>query len=161
MLISFKNRNVGPMASGEFAFIRWLLAASQHVAAVNNRRIMDTKRNIVVLFDEIEAHFHPRWQQAIDKGLHTTTPLVCETAGLRKEDLRHLLSTPSPLVIFALEDEFASADAERDMWFDFDMNMSTRKVDISEPSFSPQGTAMAFSPNSAGAACSIESDIYR
>ena len=149
MLISFKNRKVGPIASAELTFARRLWVASQHVAAANDRG-MDATHNVIVLFDEIEEHLHPRWQRSIVKGLRKAIPLVCEALGLRKTDLRHFLSTPSPLVISALEDEFALADAERDKWFAFDMNMSTRKVDIAEPSFSHRKCIAAkFSRNSA------------
>ena len=47
-----------------------------------------------------------------------------------KEYPHQFLSTHSPLVMAALEDELASSAAESNKWFDFDMNMSTRQVDI-------------------------------
>ena len=133
------DRNAGPMAPGELTFARRLLVASQHVAAANNRG-MDATHNVVIPFDEIEAHLHPRWQRSVVKGLRTAIPRVCEASGLRKEELQLFLSTHSPLVMASLEDEFASADAKNDKWFDFDMNMSTHKVDISETTFVPQGS---------------------
>lgn len=94
MLISFKNRKVGPMADA--------------------------------------AQSHPRWHRSIVRSLHAVFPLVCEADGNSKEELQLFLSMHSPLVMSALEDEFASSDAEHDKWFDFDTNMSTRKVDIAE-----------------------------
>lgn len=63
---------------------------------------------------------------------------ICEAAGLLREDLQLFLSAHSPLVMAALEDEFASSDPESNKWFDFYMNMSTRKVDVAESSFSQQ-----------------------
>ena len=94
--------------------------------------------NIVVPFPENEAHLHPRWRRSIAKGLRTAIPLVCEAAGLLKDELQLFLSAHSPLVMSTPEDEFESSAAEHNRWLDFYMYMSTRKVDIADSSFSRQ-----------------------
>ena len=104
-------------------------AGSHHVVVICDHR-MGVMHNIVVPFPENEAHLHPRWRRSIAKGLRTAIPLVCEAAGLLKEELQLFLSSHSPLVMAALEDEFASSAPESNKWFDFDMNMSMRMVDI-------------------------------
>lgn len=115
-------------------------ASSHHVVAIDDHGIGRT-HNIFDPFAENEAHLHQRWHRSIVKGLRTAIPLVCETASLLKEELRLFLSSHSPFVTTALEDEFASSDPENNKWFDFDMNMSTGKVDSSGASFRSQSTA--------------------
>ena len=71
-------------------------------------------------------------------GMRTAFLLVCEAIGFLKEGLHLFLITHSPLMMVALEDEFATSDPESNKWFDFDTNMPIRKEDIAEPSFSQQ-----------------------
>ena len=85
-------------------------------------------RNVWPMMDV--ARHHPHWQRSIVRSLHAVFPLVCEAAGLRKEELQLFLSTHSPLSMSVSDDGFVSVDAKIDKWFNFDMNMSTRQVDI-------------------------------
>lgn len=70
---------------------------------------------VVLLFDEIEAHLHPRWQRAIVpsllKVMQTLTPDASATVQL-------IAVTHSPLVLASLEPLF---DANQDAWFDLDL----------------------------------------
>ena len=102
---------------------------------------MDPAHSVILLFDEIEAHLHPRWQRSIIRGVRTAIPRLCEAAGLPQAKLQVFLSTHSPLVMSALEDEFATSSEVENKWFDFDMDRDTGQVNVSERPFAPQGTA--------------------
>ena len=115
-------------------------AVSQHVDAARNRG-MDPAHSVILLFGEIEAHLHPRWQRSIVRGVRTAIPRLCEAAGLPQAKMQVFLSTHSPLVMSALEDEFMSTENGDNKWFDFDMERDTGRVSVSERPFAPQGTA--------------------
>lgn len=115
-------------------------AVSQHVDAAKNRG-KDPAHSVILLFDEIEAHLHPRWQRSIVRGVRTAIPRLCEAAGLPQAKMQVFLSTHSPLVMSALEDEFMSPENGDNKWFDFDLAPDTGRVTISERPFTPQGTA--------------------
>ena len=139
--LQYASSAVRRMASLAYVLV-W--AISQHLDAARNRG-MDTTHNVILLFDEIEAHLHPRWQRSIIKGVLDALPKLCDLAGLVKNELQMFVSTHSPLVMSALEDEFYCEDGQscgqRNKWFDFDLNGETRQVEIEEPDFNPRGTA--------------------
>ncbi len=70
-------------------------------------------RQIVMLFDEIESHLHPRWQRSILASLFEVAKAFNDQANLQL-----LAATHSPLVLASLEPLF---DAEMDAWFDIDV----------------------------------------
>lgn len=70
---------------------------------------------IVVLFDEIEAHLHPRWQRAVVPALLEVVQTLTDDAGA---SVQLIAATHSPLVLASVEPLF---DPERDAWFDLDL----------------------------------------
>lgn len=135
--LQYASSAVRRMAALSYVLV-W--AVSQHVDAAKNRGVNPT-HSVILLFDEIEAHLHPRWQRSIVRGVRTAIPRLCEAAGLPQAKMQVFLSTHSPLVMSALEDEFASSPDGENKWFDFDMVPGTGRVTISECPFAPQGTA--------------------
>ena len=68
---------------------------------------------VVVLFDEIESHLHPRWQRSILKSvLHIADMLQLKSA------IQLIAATHSPLILASAEPLF---DSRTDAWFDLDL----------------------------------------
>jgi hypothetical protein len=70
---------------------------------------------VVMLFDEIEAHLHPRWQRAVVPALLKVVRTLTDDAGAA---VQLIAATHSPLVLASVEPLF---DAEQDAWFDLDL----------------------------------------
>lgn len=72
---------------------------------------------VVMLFDEIESHLHPRWQRSILNS-------VLEIAKRLHQDatVQLIAATHSPLVMASAEPMF---DPERDAWFGLDRGTAT------------------------------------
>lgn len=68
---------------------------------------------VVLLFDEIESHLHPRWQRTILKSLLTIAEALHEQAQVQL-----VTATHSPLILASAEPLF---DEARDGWFDIDL----------------------------------------
>ncbi len=68
---------------------------------------------VVLLFDEIESHLHPRWQRTILKSLLTIAETLHEQAQVQL-----LTATHSPLILASAEPLF---DEAQDAWFDIDL----------------------------------------
>ena len=90
-------------------------------------------RQVIVLFDEVESHLHPRWQRSILKSLQAAGSAIF--AGV---DFQYLVSTHSPLVLASAEPWF---DAERDAWFDIDYSGEPPRVHVQRRPYVPLGTA--------------------
>lgn len=69
---------------------------------------------LVLLFDEVEAHLHPRWQRAILPALLNVAQTLTDAGDA---SVQIIASTHSPLVLASLEPHF---EQERDAWFDLD-----------------------------------------
>ena len=68
---------------------------------------------VILLFDEIDAHLHPRWQRAIAPAILTAMDrLTCDAAKVQL-----IATTHSPLVLASLEPHF---DENRDRLFHLD-----------------------------------------
>ena len=94
------------------------------------------------LFDEVDAHLHPKWQRQIMGGilnlldsydypgriLMWSTPIITQIISV----------THSPLVMASLEELF---DKESDKWLDLDLNMDNGNVQIEERDFIKMGDA--------------------
>ena len=90
-------------------------------------------RQIVLLFDEIDAHLHPRWQRAI-------VPAILEAMnGLTDDEtgIQLVAATHSPLVLASLEPHF---DDERDRLFHLDISDGRVRLEV-EP-WAKQGDAL-------------------
>lgn len=70
---------------------------------------------VVMLFDEIEAHLHPRWQRAVVPALLKVVQTLTDDAGA---SVQLIAATHSPLVLASVEPLF---DVEQDAWFDLDL----------------------------------------
>ena len=70
---------------------------------------------VVMLFDEIEAHLHPRWQRSIVPALLEVVQTLTEDT---KATVQLIAATHSPLVLASVEPLF---DSEQDAWFDLDL----------------------------------------
>ena len=91
---------------------------------------------IVMLFDEVESHLHPRWQRSILKALRDIGAVFGTSV-----DLQLVVSTHSPLVLASAESWF---DPEHDAWFDLDVVGEPRRAQIQRRIYTPRGTAGAW-----------------
>lgn len=88
---------------------------------------------IVLLFDEIDAHLHPRWQRTI-------VPALLEVAGLLADhgpSIQLIAATHSPLVLASVEPHF---DEDRDRLFHLDVHDGA--VELHEVVWAMQGDAL-------------------
>ena len=86
----------------------------EHVIASKQLGQASSSR-IVMLFDEIEAHLHPRWQRAIVPALLRVVQTLTDDEGA---SVQLIGATHSPLVLASVEPFF---DAAKDAWFDLDL----------------------------------------
>lgn len=70
---------------------------------------------VVMLFDEIEAHLHPRWQRSIVPALLNVVQTLTDDANA---SVQLIAATHSPLVLASVEPLF---DEVQDAWFDLDL----------------------------------------
>lgn len=70
-------------------------------------------KTVVLLFDELESHLHPRWQRTIlGSLLHVVEELHTQAT------VQLIAATHSPMVLASAEPLF---NAEKDAWFDIDL----------------------------------------
>ena len=85
---------------------------SKHVSAADQFGL-DRARRVILLFDEVDAHLHPRWQRTI-------LPAILEVMNSLTTDkeeavpVQILATTHSPLVLASVEPHF---DEDRDRLF--------------------------------------------
>jgi hypothetical protein len=89
----------------------------------------NTTNQVVLLFDEIESHLHPRWQRTILRSLLDGSKTLHTGA-----EVQLLAATHSPLVLASAEPFF---NADRDAWFDFDLEATT--VTLQKRAFERKG----------------------
>ena len=107
-------------------------AWNEHVIAAAQLGEQPTSQ-VVLLFDEIENHLHPRWQRSIlSSVLHVAEPFRSVAA------LQLLAVTHSPLVLASAEPLF---DPARDAWFDMDFVPGEKAVTLEKRPFVRRGTA--------------------
>ena len=109
-------------------------ARNEHQLAVQQTGYKST-RQVFVLFDEVENHLHPRWQRSILKCLQDAGSAIF--AGV---DFQYLVSTHSPLVLASAEPWF---DAERDAWFDIDLDGDPPGAHLQQRSYGLSGLSDA------------------
>ena len=94
---------------------------NEHVRAAELLGISPTAQ-VILLFDELESHLHPRWQRTILRSLLDVADSLHEDASIQL-----IAATHSPMVLASAEPIF---DAARDAWFDLDLewkNVHLRK----------------------------------
>jgi len=85
---------------------------NEHMRAAEQLGEERTKQ-VVMLFDELESHLHPRWQRSIlNSVLHIAESLHPDAT------VQLIAITHSPLVLASAEPVF---DPEKDAWFDLDL----------------------------------------
>ena len=93
-------------------------------------------RDLILLFDEVESHLHPRWQRSILRAL---LDLGLELA--RDVNLQLVVSTHSPLVLASAEAWF---DPKQDAWFDLDLEGNPPRACVRQRMYTPHGTVGAW-----------------
>ena len=88
---------------------------------------------VILLFDEVEAHLHPRWQRAIVPAILK----VMDRLTRRDTSVQLIATTHSPLVLASIEPHF---DEGRDRLFHLDIRDGEVRLDI-EP-WAKQGDAL-------------------
>ena len=110
-------------------------AWSEHRIAAKQLGTEVTDR-VIMLFDEVESHLHPRWQRSIlkalrDFGNEDTQPFAGRVFQL-------VAATHSPLVLGSTEAWF---DPEKDAWFDLDLMNDPPRVCLQRRQYTPRGSA--------------------
>ena len=110
-------------------------AWSEHRIAAD-RRGEEASQRIIMLFDEVESHLHPRWQRSILPALLNVGNEL--SGGI---ELQLVVTTHSPLVLASAEAWF---DPEQDAWFDLDLEGDPPQAHLHRRSYTPRGTAGAW-----------------
>lgn len=110
-------------------------AWSEHRLAAEQLGEEVTER-VIMLFDEVESHLHPRWQRSIlralrDFGSEDTQPFAGRALQL-------VAATHSPLVLGSTEAWF---DPAKDAWFDLDLVDTPPRVSLQRRHYTPRGSA--------------------
>ena len=103
---------------------------SEHRLAAKRRGRPATRR-VIVLFDEVEGHLHPRWQRVILEALQKAGSALLDGA-----QFQFLVSTHSPLVLASAEPWF---DPNQDAWFDLDLEGDPPRACLQRRSFTRLG----------------------
>lgn len=110
-------------------------AWEEHRRAANLKKERATDR-VVILFDEVEAHLHPKWQRVFLPSLLAVVDSLL-LAGKTKS-VQFITTTHAPLVLASVE---AGWDDRYDKLFDFDLNKD-RQVQLEEVPFAKHGSAV-------------------
>jgi predicted ATPase len=102
----------------------------RHVAFADAQEL-DRASRVIFLFDEIEAHLHPRWQRSILRSVLDVASVLHKDA-----EVQLIAATHSPLVLASAEPLF---DATRDAWFDLDLDRQTGIVELRHRPFVAHG----------------------
>jgi AAA15 family ATPase/GTPase len=97
-------------------------AWEEHKQAASTQKENPTDK-IVLLFDEVEAHLHPKWQRVfLPALLSVVDSLLHKDVSLSDKDktktVQIIATTHAPLVLASVEKEW---DDTRDELFDFDL----------------------------------------
>ena len=92
--------------------------------------------SVIMLFDEVESHLHPRWQRTILRSLRSLGSTLLDNASLQL-----VVTTHSPLVMASAEAWF---DPEQDAWFDLDLEGVPPRAVLRERHYLPHGGAGAW-----------------
>ena len=93
----------------------------------------EPSRQVVMLFDEVESHLHPRWQRSILRALRDVGSVLAGDVALQL-----VISTHSPLVLVSAEPWF---DPEQDAWFDLDLEGDPPRARLNRRTYTPHGTS--------------------
>ena len=96
----------------------------------------EATESVIMLFDEVESHLHPRWQRTILRSLRSLGSTLLDNASLQL-----VVTTHSPLVMASAEAWF---DPEQDAWFDLDLEGDPPRAVLRERHYLPHGGAGAW-----------------
>ena len=105
---------------------------SEHVRAARQLRLR-VARQVILLFDEIDAHLHPRWQRAIVPAILR----VMDRLTNRDTGVQLIAATHSPLVLASMEPHF---DEDSDRLFHLKVRDGQVRLDTVQ--WAPQGDAL-------------------
>ena len=105
---------------------------SEHVRAAEQLGV-PVAGKLILLFDEIDAHLHPRWQRVIVPAILEVVDHLTNGAA----DVQLVAATHSPLVPASVEPHF---DEDRDRLFHLDIHDG--QVQLNEVRWAPQGDAL-------------------
>jgi hypothetical protein len=91
---------------------------------------------VVMLFDEVESHLHPRWQRSILNSIFHINQSIHEALS-GEARIQLIAATHSPLILASAEPFF---DPDQDAWFDLDLG-AERRVTLAKQTFVRHGTA--------------------
>jgi hypothetical protein len=103
---------------------------NEHVRAADQIGEART-RQVVMLFDELESHLHPRWQRSILGSVLHVAESLHDSATVQL-----LAATHSPLVLASAEPIF---DPAQDAWFDLDLDRADPLVRLRRREFVRHG----------------------
>ena len=109
-VVPYPHWSAGVRRIVNFAYlIVW--AWVEHLQAADLRK-EDTTDRIILIFDEVESHLHPKWQRTI-------LPAILKVVDKLKSNVsvQVLAATHSPLVLASAEPLF-NEDTDRLFWFD-------------------------------------------
>ena len=95
---------------------------SEHLRAARHLGVRAAGQ-VILLFDEIDAHLHPRWQRAIVPSLLR----VMDHLAHRQTSVQLIAATHSPLVLASVEPHF---DEDRDRLFHLDFRDGEVRLDV-------------------------------
>ncbi|MGC4120248.1 MAG: ATP-binding protein [Myxococcales bacterium] len=114
------------------AALAYMLSWAWREHLIASRQLaQEPSSRVVMLFDEIEAHLHPRWQRAIVPALLKVVQTLTDDASAR---VQLIAATHSPLVLASVEPLF---DAALDVWLDLDLE--GQKVELRQRPFVRMG----------------------
>lgn len=111
-----------------------LVWAWQEHRIASGKRGEEPTRRIVLLFDEVEAHLHPKWQKVFVPALHEAVKSLLAQGEV--DSIQIIATTHSPLVTGSVE---ALWNDETDRLFDFDLEDG--KVEFECIDFEKRGAA--------------------
>ena len=89
--------------------------------------------SVIMLFDEIESHLHPRWQRTILGSLRNLGTTLLDNVSMQL-----VVTTHSPLVMASAEAWF---DSQQDAWFDLDLDGDPPRATLRERRYLRRGDA--------------------
>jgi len=113
---------------------------SEHQKSARFLRLKPANQ-VTLLFDELDAHLHPKWQRRVMSALLRSVDEMMQMFadhGAISCDVQIISSTHSPLVMSALEDDF---DPNQDKWFDFDFGEDGKTVGVQDRDYKRLGSA--------------------
>ena len=132
-LVPAKQWSAGIRRIVAFAYMLVWAAKSHQEAA--ELRGAETPKQLLVLFDELESHLHPRWQRRILPALLET---ISGLETFKGWEVQFVAATHSPLVLASIEPTF---NEDTDQLFVLELDQATREVRLDAKAWAKEGDA--------------------